>query len=446
MTGLSARRFVSACAVSAVAAVAALVLGAATASATTISGQGSTLQEFAQQKVFIPKFNEKSVTEGGEVKEYVGTGSGPGLEAWGNRESMLGEFNTWEYVGTDQPPNAKQKELIEKAAGGAVVESIPTLQAAVAIIIQLPEGCTSAMSGDSKAPNRLVLNNKTLEGIFAHTITKWSQIKEDGDELLPVGCEAASEKSNLITRVVREEGSGTTAITKKYFYQINSGVLSDGKTWNQLAEENKNLTWPEEGLDLVRGKGNPGVVAGVISHDGSIGYANLANAYEKFHGEGGTLFWAFVQHNGTVETGGKYENPEKPGKKVKVGKEKVVLEGTSNCKGDEYVNGVGAKFPPKTTSEAWNEVSATPKNKKYSLCGFTYDLSLHGFSMIEEATRPTEAQVALVKNYFNFMLTEGAALLAAGTDYEGLPTSSNPEKSVLDIAKKGVEEIDYTLP
>ncbi len=431
MTGLSARRLAVAAAVSAVSALAVVLPAASASASTTIKGQGSTLQEVAQLKTFIPGFNAKEATGKKDVVEpYEGTGSGPGLEAWGNNAKFEGHFNTWEYVGTDQPPNPTQKAAIEKAAGGATVLSIPTLQAAVSIIINLPETCTSAKSGDSKASKRLVLNNVTLEGIFAHTITKWSQITDDGDELLPAGCEAAHEE---ITRVVRLEGSGTTAITKKYFYQINSAALSNGETWNEMAEKNKNLTWPEETKNLVRGKGSGGIVSTVESTKGSIGYVNLANAEPTFKGEGGTKFWAFVQKNGVKTTGGSYENPEKEGKKHS--------EGTSNCKGDEYVNGVGAKFPPAKASEPWNEVSATPKNKKYSLCGFTYDLSLHGFTDIEPLLQPTAEQVEEVKNYFTYMVGEGGELLKNGTDYEELPTSTKPGESVKKIAEEGVAEI-----
>ena len=132
MTGFSARRLASACAVSAVSALAFMVPGAS-AAPEPIKGQGSTLQEFAQQKVFIPGFNvakSKTKLPLGSVTEYKGTGSGAALEAWGNG-GHVAEFENWEYVGTDQPPNPAQKAAIETAAGGATVLSIPTLQAAV---------------------------------------------------------------------------------------------------------------------------------------------------------------------------------------------------------------------------------------------------------------------------------------------------------------------------
>ena len=179
----------------------------------------------------------------------------------------------------------------------------------------------------------------------------------------------------------------------------------------------------------------------VAATPGSIGYVNLANAYGNpaFRGEGGTEFWAFIQDNGLTTTKGKYANPEK----AKGGK-----EGTSNCKKDIYVNGVGAKFPPETTLDAWNEVSATTSEKAYSLCGFTYDLSFDQHDWEEMRTVlgagavPTVPQVELLKSYFLFMINEGPKLFKAETDYEALPTDkAEPKKSVAAIALTGAEEI-----
>jgi ABC-type phosphate transport system substrate-binding protein len=427
MTGFSARL---ATVIAGLATAVALLAGAASASATTtIEGNGSTLQAFAQLKVFTPPFNAKGE---GEVK-YHESGSGPGLESWGVG-GHAAEFNTYEYAGTDQPPNATQKSEIEKAAGGATVLSIPTLQAAVSLIIHVPTGCTSVQSKAKKNTTRLALNDATVEGIFKHSITKWSQIKDDGDTLLPLGCEGTSE----ITRVVRLEGSGTTAIFKKWMFQVNQAPVDGTKTWNNLAEEDKNLLWPEESEKLVKGKGNPGVVAGVEANAGSIGYANLANAYEaKFNGTG-VESWAVVENKAGKKP--KYASPEKPGRKEKVEGKKILAEGTSNCEGTVYVNGVGAKFPPKTTEEAWNEVSSTTEETNYPICGFTYDLSLHGFTSIEPKLQPTKEQVELVKKYFAFMVEDGATLLP-GSDYLALPENAEEEKSVFKIAKKGVEKI-----
>ncbi len=416
----------------------------------SIKGQGSTLQELAQQNIFMPGFDAKAHTEVGEVSEYQGTGSA-GMAAWGLFSRSEAHFSAWQYVGTDQPPSPSQRKSMEEAAGGATLLTIPTLQAAVAIVIHLPKGCTAATSDNKKSSGRLVLDNLTLERIFRGTITKWSEITDDGDALT---CETEAERESPITRVVSSEGSGTAAILKKYLYEVSEGEEVDGTaTWETLAEEGVNTRWPHEETDLVRGKGENGIIAKVAGTYGAIGYANLANAYastcfrgasceteivsEKVKatvtgGEGGEAFWAFVQNNGISTGKPKYEDPEKAGKDGK--------EGTANCKDDEYINLASVRFPP-TTEEAWNEVSTTAKEKDYSLCALSYDLSLNGFRLVPALIQPDEQEVALVKEYVTYMVEDGAKLLGDETDYESLPTNSDPEASVLESAKRGAAKI-----
>jgi len=440
MTGFSARRIATACAVSAASALAFMIPGAASASAActgaNIKGQGSTLQELAQHHVWIPGFNAKCSNGKEQITEYHGDGSGAGLASWGvgGTEHNFGPLNA--FFGTDQPPNPKQKEEIEHFAKVKVL-SIPTLQAAVAVIMHLPTGCTSAEGGKKGAVKRLVVNQKTVEEIFAGTKKKWKEITDAGDKLLPAGCEGESE----ITRVVRKEGSGTTAIFKKFLNEVNPNPTSDGKTWNQLAEENKNLTWPDETVSPespVRAAKGIGVAEKVAELPGSIGYANSADArevpgYLPEHGGGekGAIFWAELQNAPGKE---KYTDPSTTGE----GNAKA----DSNCAGEKYVNGVGAKFPPKSTEEAWNEVTAALKQKNYALCGFTYDVSLAGFKEAESTEATSEEEVTTVSAYFNYILNEGQSALS-GNDYLGLPNVGSAKKNVLTIAKAGAAKIKF---
>lgn len=457
MTGFSARRLATALAVTAASALAFVLPSAA--SATTIEAQGSTLQEIAQQKDFIPTFE---TAHPGDTIVYHGTGSGAGLEAWGNNHAC--EEQTDQYVGTDQPPNPTQKKAIEEKCPEVpgvfpTVLSIPTLQASVAIIYHLPPLCTSASSKAKKQTTHLAFNDKTVEEIFAGGAkepqntgetgkkTKWSELTEEGDALHGAGCETTHE----IVRVVREDGSGTTAITKKWLNQVEPNYTfkvpsfkapeNEDQSWNELAENSKNLHWPNEtGSNIVKGKGSPGVIAKVEATPGSIGYVNLANAYEEGKiKDGGDLGWAVIENKGGKKPA--YADPELPGAKIAKSKPKKYKEGTSNCAGEIYVNGVGAKFPPEKSSDAWNEVTATPTEPNYPICGFTYDLSLKCFSNLASANQPTAPQVALVEEYFKFMIKEGPSLFKAGTDYLALPTNAEPKKNVAKIAEEGANEI-----
>ena len=443
----SVRRLASSCVIS-VAALAALALPSAALAGgppqcsgeSPIKGQGSTAQKLAQVEVWTRKFNisaNPAACNGSQgtlakpLVEYEGTGSGPGMEAWGLKGHAV-EYKTFAFVGTDQPPSLSDKAEIESHGVAGTLLTIPVLQFAVAIPIHLPANCTAT---SKLAPGRLTLNNTTLEKIFTAEITKWSEITEDNDKVSGTGCNPEA----TIKRYVRLEGSGTTATFKKYLYLINKGVVDAGKTWEQLAEALENTEWPSEGT-VGRGKGGKKLAEEVAANESSIGYANLADvrATNSFggtgNGPGSGKFWAEVQDNGTGAKG-KYQDPATNGDEAALGK--------SNCAGEKYTNGTKA-FPPKTALESWSEVTTSLKEKKYGICGFTYDLSFTHFGDYP-GTTPAEAQAA--KDYLGFVTSSGAesgqseiegeaSFDPTGTDYLSLPTGS-AKKDVLKIAQTG---------
>ena len=257
MTSLSARRILPACILSAAAMAAHVAPGAASAgtlgtqcSGSNIVGQGSTLQKLAQVTVWDTDFNTSGAghacngTQGTKAKPTIGynsTGSGKGLESWGANGATPNYEASNAWVSTDEPPNSTQISEIEAHGATKTLETLPVLQGAVAIIVNLPAGCV----GSSKAyAHRLVLNNVTLEGIYRGTITKWSEITDDEDKLSGKTCNPAT----LITPVVREDGSGTTHIFKKYLNLINSGTFetekAETKTWGEISDGTENTTWP----------------------------------------------------------------------------------------------------------------------------------------------------------------------------------------------------------
>ena len=152
----ASRRLVPAC-VLATAAIAALgAPGAASASrlpkcteGTKINGEGSTLQATAMKETWGEKSakaynsagqtNPKACPGGPEITYNTKskTGSGKGMENWYGLEEYGPEAQG--FVGTDNAPNAEIKEKIEKEGTGGKVLTIPTLQAAVALIVHLPD-------------------------------------------------------------------------------------------------------------------------------------------------------------------------------------------------------------------------------------------------------------------------------------------------------------------
>jgi ABC-type phosphate transport system substrate-binding protein len=476
----AARQLVPACVLSAAAVAALGAPGVASASrlpkcteGTKINGEGSTLQATAMKETWgelAPKAynnaaqtNPKACPGGPEVTYNTKgkTGSGKGMENWYGLEEYGPEAQG--FAGTDNAPNQDIKEKIEAENPGAKVLTIPTLQAAIALIIHLPTGCTAtAEPGTKPLPSlgRLVLGQKTVESIFRRKITKWSKIKDGKDKI--VTCTKATSETE-ITRVVREDGSGTTAAFKKWLEVVNGkGEGELGKvcnaakeTWLQCGEEPPaNTTWPEEGVKLVRGNGNGGVIAAVEATPGSIGYANLADTRSKGKGfippaggEGKNMFWAELENGQKEEVAGKklkvFTDPSDNGD--------ATAKSKANCAGTSYVNvnvatgkAEKGKFPPPTTEELWNRVTAEKKEINYSICAFTYDLGLTKYNGFKGAT---ESEATTAGDFLEFVLNAepngGQKTIEEEKDYIGLPTNKEAKKNVQLIAQEGAKKIQF---
>lgn len=447
MRQFSARRVVSACVVS-TAAVAALVAPGAASAATQCSGSnivaaGSSLQKLAQKEVWEPQFNTSknakacSGTQGSKALpslSYESIGSGAGLEDWGFNKHAF-EAGRVAIATTDEPVDAAQKaeiEANETTPTAETVQSIPVLQGAVAIIVNLPAGCTAT---STTVPGRLVLNNVTLEGIYRGTIKTWSEIKEGGDTLSGAGC----NPSTAITPMARLDGSGTTHIFKAYLALINTGSFetekAETKVWTEIASGVENTTWPKAaGIVKPAKTGGGALVAKVAETPGSIAYANLADArsnggFSKTGGPGTSRFWVELQNSGTGAKGAKYADPATNGD--------VEAVGNANCAKTKYTNGKGTKFPPASTANAWNEVTTATKEKNYALCGLTYDMTLSKYSAYPGTT---EGEAITAANFLAWVLetkTEGGQLAIANKDYEPLP------KALLKEALAGVTRTTF---
>ena len=445
MKRLHARRLASACILSAAATAALVAPGAASASLGTqcsganITGQGSSLQKLAQQNYWDPQFNTSNDPKACDGKQgskakptvlYTSTGSGTGLKSWGAEGKLegtpdgFGENNA--FVGTDEPPSAKQItniESFESTPTAESLETIPVAQESVAIIVNLPAGCTATSTA---APGRLVLNNSTLEGIFAGTVTTWGQLTEGGDAVTGTGCAA-----DTIQPVVRFDQSGTTHIVKQYLGQINSGTLETSagpETWQNLSEGSLNTTWPTA-ANVIKplAKGGGEEMNKVLATPGSIGYVNLAEARTKFGTPTATAFWVEVQNG--VKGKGKsekvlYADP--------ASNKEVPTVANANCKDTKYINNEGKPFPPPATTAPWNNVTTSTSEKTYTLCGLTYDLAFTNYSLLGA----TSAEATTVNNFLRFVTDKGGQKAITNADYLTLP------KEVLGLAATGAAAID----
>jgi ABC-type phosphate transport system substrate-binding protein len=445
MSLFSARRFASACILSAGAVIALAAPGAANAtlgtqcSGANLKGGGSSLQNLAQVETWGPEFNKSSNatacsgtqgSKGTPKITYEGTlGSGGGMEKWGiNGKTLDASFG---YIGTDEPPDATQlKEIQEESSSSAEasVETIPVLQGAVAVIVNLPAGCTATAP---KFTGRLVLNNVTLEKIWRGEVTKWTEITDGGDKF-------TGTCSSEIKRVVRLDQSGTSHIFKKYLALIHGAKdVFEGKGWSEISEGPANVNdWPGTVL-RPSGTGGGKEVSKVAETPSSIGYANLADAYNNggFIPPGGgaktAKFWTPIQDNGLSTEGAKYADPA-------IKKEKATL-GNANCKKTEYTNGAGAAFPPKSTLDTpWNEVTTSTTEPKYTLCGLTYDLAIKGYSKYPGMTLQ---EATSASNYLLFELSTkagGGQKLIKNKNYEEL--AKGP---VSTEANAGAKEVTF---
>ncbi len=499
MTFLSARRIVSACIVSAAAVAALATPGAASAtdlgtqcSGSSIEGLGSTFQAPAQ-KVWNPDFNlgsnitACSGTQGSKGTPTAvynqgsgNTGSGACLHDFGAETASAPKYNLFPYCGTDEAPNPTQKTEIEKnKSGGAEksLETIPVLQGSEGMIVNLPTNCraqSEVASGTKKVKlGRLVFDDSTLEGIFAGTIRTWKAAVEaqGGHGADKLTCKEASEEEDPITVVVRRDKSGTTHIFKSWLAQVDTAKLKmeafnepeegsgkkpcgaalpeEEKTWEQVQEGCENQRWPAA-AKIVRpsANGNPAVIEKVAATASSIAYGDLAverengsfskkglggenkKGTETKVGEQNERFWAEVQNSEPGKTPVTYIDPASNGD--------IEKGANSNCAGTIYASKPGEKFPPKNTRETWFAVKAEITQKKYAICGLTYDLALREYAFYTPAA--SKEQATTVENYLLFSLnakTGGGGNVIKNHDYEKLPAA------VLKEAETGVKEIGF---
>jgi ABC-type phosphate transport system substrate-binding protein len=487
MKVLSVRGLVPTCLVSAAAVAALASPGSALASVgvqcsgSNVAGQGSSLQALAQQKVFDPEFNISTAKKacngkyGDKLKpevSYTSTGSGGAMTSLGfeetqaeqaekeaKKEENKGKANftaTNAFGGTDEPPNPRQianGQTWESTNTPESIETIPVLQGAVALIVNLPTGCTEATS--KGAAGRLVLNDSTLIGIWNGSITKWSQITDDGDVLKGTGCKPSED---TITRVVRLDQSGTTHIFKRFL-----GLLSSTKqefegqkageeeelNYSEASEDVKNVKWPvADAVVKPSGTGGGKLVAKVAETPGSIGYSNLADARSNGDfstpADGGgpktARFWVMLENSSKTTENSKHELKTTFTYQDPASNKDVEASAKANCAKTVYTNAneTGGEFPPASVYSNWNEVTAEVTSKTYPLCGLSYDIAYPHYSLFSGTS---EKEATTVNNFEQFVLEAagGQKLIGENRDYLALPSTGK----LITEARKGATEVGF---
>ena len=207
-----------------------------------INGAGST---FAQPVYDAWIYAYQSVDPSVSIN-YQGTGSGAGITA------ILD--NTVDFSGSDALLSSSQYTQ------GKDLQMYPVMAGAIVPIYNI------AFTGTPPANTPLILDGKTLAGIYMGTITLWNDptivaLNPDLANYLP------AEK---ITAVHRSDGSGTTEL-------FTLALSAFSTSWT--AGAGPSIQWPVDTAgNGIGGKGNPGVAAAVQNTPNSIGYVELSYA------------------------------------------------------------------------------------------------------------------------------------------------------------------------
>lgn len=200
----------------------------------TLIGAGATFPYPLYSKMFSVYHQQKNMKV-----NYQSVGSGAGIQQLQNRIVDFGA--------SDAPMS--DEEL--KSAPAAIVH-IPTTLGAVVITYNLPDNPT------------LKFTPEVLSGLFMGKIKNWRDpaiAQLNPDVKLP---------SLPVSFVHRSDGSGTTFILSDYLAKVS-------RDWATTVGKGKSLNWPT-GLGA---KGNEGVSGFVKQTPGSIGYVELAYAFQN---------------------------------------------------------------------------------------------------------------------------------------------------------------------
>jgi ABC-type phosphate transport system substrate-binding protein len=220
---------------------------------------------------------------------YVPIGSPLGMYEWGAYDGVF-HSKTGKFLSTEEPPaGSPEEEGTTIARMTTAIESdlavVPVTQTAIAIVANGPDlPAHSPCTVEQIAP-------ADLEEVFSGQLTNWRELSTASDQ------EAGGDCDQAITRVVREEASGTTYQFKHYLDQLDGEPLEctgeEGETWAQLqpsgAEGGANVVWPRK-AECKEGEGPVTVVAAktgegstsplnfVAGNPGTITYAGLPEA------------------------------------------------------------------------------------------------------------------------------------------------------------------------
>jgi len=416
-----------ACALALVCALGALYASGASAlgeqcSGSNVKGMGSFLQTRAQQQWSGGEsaFNISSDplacsgsqgAKGTPKVNYVPLASAAALRHWGAEDGSLhaAEFGFLaHFLATDIAPSgpvgAEGSMLAKmKAALGSDVAVVPVTQTAIAIAAHPPQLPAHAACAVPR------INNVQLQKVFSGESKNWRQLNAASDPTLGGDCDQA------ITRIVRDESSGTTYQFKHYLNTINSAPLActgkSQRTWAQLqapfgGETSPNQEWPRKSA-CQEGEGSVTTVSGPIAEGGGgpLGYVRETPGTITY----GSLSEAQQQAPKRVidlYNGVRFASPENG-------------EGGASCGAAKYTRPAGWEGG---VDVDWSQVYGSDPNigaaakNAYPICTLTWDVAATNRFSVKAATT--------VHDYLAFVVAkEGGQAAVRHSGYHDLPAS-----------------------
>ncbi len=294
--------------------------------------------------------NYQSIGSGGGVKQHI--------------------EKTVNFAASDKPMSEAEREL----APGTL--HIPESIGGVVVAYNIPE-----------VPNKgLKLTGDEIADIFLGKITKWndSRITAHNSELnLP-------DKEIVVAH--RSDGSGTTFVFTEYLVAVSP-------EWDEKIGKGKSVPWPT-GLAAA---GNEGVAGIVKSTEYSIGYIELAYAFQT-----GMSF-------ASIQNGDKTAFIEPTLKSISAAS-----------------SGAASSLPG--AEQSWVPVSLVnaPGSDSYPIASFTYLLI---YDDLKSVTKNKEQAKAVI-HMIHWMITDGQEF---SSDLLYVPLSDK----VVEIGKRGLSKVTY---
>ncbi|ABX12375.1 phosphate ABC transporter substrate-binding protein PstS [Nitrosopumilus maritimus] len=324
----------------------------------TITGAGATfpfplidLWRVEYNKVYNNvNLNYQSIGSGGGIKQHI--------------------EKTVNFAASDKPMSNSEREL----APGTL--HIPESIGGVVLVYNIPE-----------VPEKgLKLTANAVSKIFLGEVTKWN------DPVIADENPGLNLPDKNIVSAHRSDGSGTTFIFTDYLSTVSP-------TWYDQVGKGKSVPWPT-GLAAA---GNEGVAGIVKSTEYSIGYIELAYAFQT------GMSYAFVQ------------NADKSG----------FIEPTLDTI-SAASSGVADSLP--SADESWSEVSIVnaPGSDSYPLASFTYLLVYDDLKSVTD----NKEQAKVVIHMIHWMITDGQDF-APSLLYVPLADK------VIEIGKNGLSQVTF---